>query len=173
MTASRPGPASSVRRLFTQRRDAAAGIYGTIVATSIVAGLSETNELRPSQAVEVLLGSQIVLWLSHVYARYLARKADPDAAGLDAATIVGIALYEWPMLRACLPALVAVGLWWLGALSAGGAYWLALVLGVGELAALGFTFGRRVGQSVLLAAGTAVLDGSLGVLIVLVKVLAG
>jgi hypothetical protein len=77
------------------------------------------------------------------------------------------------MLRACLPAVVAVVLWWVGVLSGAGAYWLALGLGVGELAVLGFVFGRRLGQSPLHAAVTATVDGGLGALIVLVKVLAG
>lgn len=167
---SQPGRTARLRRLFTHRRDAAAGIYGTIVATSIVVGLSETNELRPAQALEVMLGSQVVLWLAHVYAGYLAGKADADAPGIGAGALVELALYEWPMLRACVPALFAIGLWWLGAMSESGAYWLALALGVGELAALGFVFGRRVGQGVLRATATATLDGCLGALIVLVKV---
>jgi hypothetical protein len=159
-----------LRRLFTKRRDTAAAIYGTILATSIVAGLSETHDLTPAQALEILVAGQVVLWFGHVYAGYLARKADKNSSEVD--RLVSVAIYEWPMLRACVPAALAIVLWWLGALSENGAYWLALAAGIGELTALGFAFGRRLGQSVRLATTTALVDGSLGALLVLAKVLA-
>ena len=152
------------------RRHAAAGIYGTIVATSIVAGLSETDRLTPAEALEILLVSQAVFWFGHVYAGYLAGKADHSVSGFT--DLVSVAVYEWPMLRACLPAVLAVGAWWVGALSEDTAYWLALAAGIGELAALGYAFGRRVGQSMPAAVATAAVDGGLGALLVVAKVLA-
>jgi len=156
---------------LTKQHDTAAGIYGTILATSIVVGLSETNDPSPPRALEFLLVSQIVFWLAHVYARYVAGKAEASAPGAD--DLVAIAIYEWPIVRACAPAVLAIVLWWLGALSENGAYWLALTLGIGELAVLGFAFGRRTGQGVLRATATATLDAGLGAVLVLVKVIAG
>jgi hypothetical protein len=76
------------------------------------------------------------------------------------------------MLRACLPAVLAVAAWWVGALSEAAAYWLALALGIGELAALVYAFGRRVGQSIQASVATAAVDGGLGTLLVVAKVLA-
>ncbi len=154
-----------------RKRDAASGIYGTIVATSIVAGLSETHDLAPAQALEILLVSQVVFWLGHVYAGYLARKAERATPGLS--SLVSVAVYEWPMLRACLPAVLSVSLWWMGAMSENTAYWVALALGIGGLAGLGYTFGRRVGLSTPAALVTAAVDGGLGAMLVVAKVLAG
>lgn len=152
------------------RRDSTAGIYGTIVATAIVAGLSDTHSLTPPEALEILLVGQAVLWWGHVYARYLARKAEQSSPVVE--RFVAVAIYEWPMLRSCVPAALAIGLWWSGALSEDAAYWLALALGIGSLAALGFVFGRRIGQGALLATATAAVDAGLGTLLVVAKVLA-
>jgi len=160
-----------LRRLFTARRDTVSGIYGTIVATSIVAGLSESHDLSPSQAMEIVVVSQTVLWLGHVYAQSLALKAESNDSG--AGKLIATALYEWPILRAAVPAALAIALWWLGAVSEDRAYWLAIGLGIGELVLLGFRFGRRLGQSAARAAGTAVVDGAFGALIVLAKVVFG
>jgi len=165
-----PKQLSRARSLFNKRRDTAAGIYGTIVATSIIAGLSDTHDLTPAQAIEILLIAQAVLWFGHVYASYLARKAEQSAPLIW--RFVTVAVYEWPMLRACAPAALAIGLWWIGAMSENAAYWLGLGLGIGELVALGFLFGRRIGQSIVRATATAAVDGGLGALLVLAKVLA-
>ncbi len=164
-------PMTGLRQLFTARRDAVSGIYGTIVATSIVAGLSESHDLSPSQAMEIVVVSQAVLWLGHAYAQSLAQKAESKDSG--SGRLITTALYEWPVLRAAVPAEFAIALWWLGVLSEDRAYWLAIGLGIGELAMLGFRFGRRLGQSATRAAGTAVVDGAFGALIVLAKVIFG
>lgn len=169
MSTSRP--TTHLRRLLTGRRDAVSGIYGTIVATSIVAGLSESHDLSPAQAMEIVVVSQAVLWLGHAYAQALARKAESNDSA--AGRLVTTALYEWPVLRAAVPAAFAIALWWLGVMSEGHAYWLAIGLGIGELVVLGFRFGRRLGQSAVRAAGTAAVDGVFGALIVVAKVIFG
>jgi hypothetical protein len=160
-----------VRRLFTARRDAVSGIYGTIVATSIVAGLSESHDLSPAQAMEIVVVSQAVLWLGHAYAQWLSQKVESNDSG--ARRLILTALYEWPVLRAAVPAAFAIALWWFGLVSEARAYWLAIGLGIGELAMLGFRFGRRLGQSAARAAGTAAVDAAFGALIVLAKVIFG
>ena|SRR5579872_1963516 len=160
----------SIQRFFARRRNAAAGIYGTVVATSIIAGLSEAHDLRPRQALEILLVGQVVLWIAHVYAGYLAHKVEHVGPIVD--SLRAVAVDDWPMLRACLPAAAALLLWWLGVLSENASYWLALGLGLGELAALGFAYGRRLGQSVWVATATGAVDGGLGALLVVAKVLA-
>ena len=52
-------------------RNLAGAIYGTILATSVVAGLSEGGTVDKGPAALVVITSSLVFWLAHVYAGVL------------------------------------------------------------------------------------------------------
>ena len=62
-------------RYVLEGRDTAGGIYGTIVATSVVVGLSKDPALTPGPALVVLIVTTTVFMLAKVYALALAERA--------------------------------------------------------------------------------------------------
>ena len=153
-------------------RDTAGGIYGTIVATSVVVGLSKDPALTPGQALLILVVTTTVFMLAKVYALSLSERATLGtlSSWSRAAELVR---YEWPMLRAAAPAAIAIVLWWAGACGRSTGLWLAVGLGVGELALLGIVYGLNEGQNAWRALRMGAIDASLGLALVAVKALVG
>jgi hypothetical protein len=63
----------------------AGAIYGNIVVTAVVASLPEDDDTSSLELVVAALGTVLVFWLAHVYARVLA-------GGLDGEPFVGRAI---------------------------------------------------------------------------------
>ena len=114
-------------------RDTAGGIYGTVVATSVVVGLSKDPQLTPGQALLILTVTTTVFMLAKVYALSLSERATLGTLS-SWGRAAELARYEWPMLRAAAPAALAIVLWWAGACGRSTGLWLAVGLGVAELA---------------------------------------
>ena len=51
----------------------AGAIYGTILATSVVAGLSEGSQVDHGPGALVVLATSLVFWIAHVYAGVLGQ----------------------------------------------------------------------------------------------------
>ena len=153
-------------------RDTAGGIYGTVVATSVVVGLSKNPQLTPGQALLILTVTTTVFMLAKVYALSLSERATLGTLSSwgRAAELVR---YEWPMLRAAAPAALAIVLWWAGACGRSTGLWLAVGLGVAELALLGIVYGLNEGLGSWRALRMGALDASLGLALVAVKALVG
>ena len=56
-------------------RDTAGGSYGTVVATSVVVGLSKNPQLTPGQALLILTVTTTVFVLAKAYALSLSERA--------------------------------------------------------------------------------------------------
>ena len=79
----------------------AGAIYGTILATTVVATAGHDPE-TVNRSVALVAGTSVVFWLAHVYsltvaARLVARRP------LTMRESVGIAIAEWPMLQSSWP----------------------------------------------------------------------
>ena len=63
---------ASLRLAGRRSSNLAGAIYGTIVATAVVAGLDEKNTVSAARAFWILLASGVFFWAAHVYAFLLA-----------------------------------------------------------------------------------------------------
>jgi hypothetical protein len=153
-----------------RRANVAGAIYGQVLVTSFVAGLSEVGSVDPGEIFTSLLVTMLVFWLAHVYADAVAQRLEREDP-LSWREVWNIAKYEWPMLQAAVPALLALSLGWAGALPNLTAVRLAIGLGVVALLAWGFVIARASRLSALATVGSVALNGAFGLGIVTVKLL--
>src|SRR5262245_48038574 len=167
----RPSLAHILRAARHVSAEAYAGaIYGTIVATAVIAGLSEDDEVSSRDILLGTIGTTVVFWIAHAYARILGERAERGEA-LSWAHSWAIARTEWPMVEsgaliAVPPALAALGVW-----SRDFGASLAIWLGVAILFSSGFLLARREGMGLRGALIAAMISGLLGVIVVGLKTL--
>jgi hypothetical protein len=150
-------------------RNAAAIVYGQILVTAIVATLSEDEGLSAGQLEFWVVVTMGVFWLAHVYAEGFARRLERDR-DLGPADLRELARDELPELYPALPAVLALGLGWVGVLSTHTAANLAIGLGVAALAATGFVVARRSRLSPRATVTAVVVNAAFGLAIVALKV---
>jgi hypothetical protein len=92
-----------------RRANVAGAIYGQVLVTSFVAALAEVRRVDPGEIFTSLLVTMLVFWLAHVYADAVAQRLE-DEDPLTWREVWNIAKYEWPMLQAAVPALLALSL---------------------------------------------------------------
>ena len=151
------------------RPGAARAIYGLILATAIVAGLSEDSSVSSEELFAGVAVTTVVFWLAHVYAEALARQLDRDRP-LGWAEVRGVAVQEWSMVQGAAPALLALGLGSIGVLSRDTSVDLAVGLGVAALVGAGFAVARHARLSPLGTLVAVSLNGAFGLAIVALKV---
>jgi hypothetical protein len=151
------------------RPNIAGAIYGQILATAVVAGLSEDGGISCGEIFAGVAVTSLVFWLAHVYAEGMARQLDRSRP-LRRAEIRDVAAHEWPIVQAAAPVLVALGLGWAGAVSRDVSVDLAIGVGVAALAGWGFLIARRSGMSPLGTLGAVALNAAFGLAIVVLKV---
>lgn len=150
-------------------QNVAAAVYGQILATSLVATLSEDHEISASQLLFWLAVTMVVFWLAHIYADGVARRLGRER-DLDLAEIRALFKHDLPELMGAAPAMAALALGWIGVLSRETAVELAIGLGVVLLAGWGYVIARRARLSRWETAGSIVLNGAIGLAIVGMKV---
>jgi len=149
-----------------------AAIYGTIVYASVVAAASKVDDDQES-AVRLLVFSVVsilIFWLAHVYSTALGYQG--EAAGVEGRVRDAIrhALAEsGGMLEAAIVPSVPLLLAALGILPPDFGVGLALWLAVLMLALLGYSVFRRRGRTVLVCLAGAVVTGSFGIVVILLK----
>ena len=151
-------------------RNLAGAIYGTILATSVVAGLSEGGQVDRGPAALVVLSTSIVFWIAHVYAGVLGQHLGRDG-GLAWSRVRSVARHERPILGSGIPPAAVLGLGTIGLFERDTAYAIAIGVGVASLVFWGVAYAHEqgYGRGGMLIAG--LLNGLLGVLIVGLKVL--
>jgi hypothetical protein len=153
-------------RWSTRQTDAASGIYGTIVATAVIAGTARHEPHGPVLALTA--GTLVVFWLAHVYAETLSDHLK-GSTELRLATVTGAMARELPMLEGPLPSLALLLLGTLGLLDDGTAINLALWAGVAQLVGWGVVYARGQGRAWPAAVATGLVNGTFGVLIIALK----
>jgi hypothetical protein len=143
-------------------------IYGTILATALVAGLSEDPGYGSTDILISVASTSFVVWIAHVYAEVLgsrARHGDPWGF-----RIIGDAmLAERPLLDALALPCVALLLGTAGLYSRDTSVDVAIGLGVASLLIYGFRYGRQLHRSLGGALVAGVFNGVVGVVIVVLK----
>lgn len=162
-------PAAEVPESSPQRvKRIADGVYGTVLVLAVVAALSKDARASAASILGGTLATSFVFWLVHVYAHVLARRAVGDTARTRA--LVGQAAHdEWPLVEAALLPAVPLTLWVIGALGRQAAITLALLVGLANLAVMGFVAARAGGQSWPRAALSAAAVSGVGTVMVLLK----
>src|SRR6476469_1851562 len=117
---------------LSDTRSVARTIYGTILVTALVAGLSEDHGIDAWQILVSMSATLLVFWFAHVYAEILSQRL---AAGrrLTRAEIGEPFDGELAMVLAGAPAGIALALAALGFYSTDTGVTLAIGFGVGAL----------------------------------------
>jgi len=151
-------------------RNLAGAIYGTILATSVVAGLSEGGTVDKGPAALVVVTSSLVFWLAHVYAGVLGHHLQLGH-GFSWSRVGAIARHEWPILASGIPPAIVLALGTIGLFERETAFWLAIGVGIASLVFWGVAYAREQGYHTVVVALAGALNGLLGVVIVALKVL--
>ncbi|MFF4508176.1 hypothetical protein [Streptomyces sp. NPDC001401] len=140
------------------------GVYGAVLACSMVAALSQYGHTsRVSRRYDALwlLVTACASALAHGYAHYIAERAPHRR--WDALRALAD---EWPLVTAVLPTVaVLAGAGW-GWWPADGVEDPAFMLNIALLFGLGLVTARRSGRSWAVAVGIGLVDALLGVVVV-------
>jgi len=158
----------ALRRDEHQAHAIAGAIYGTILATTVVASLGHDPD-KLAHSLAIVLFTSAVFWAAHVYSLTVAGRM---VAGrkLTRAETKSIAVNEWPMLQSSLPVAAPLLLGVLGIISRDAAATIALLVGIGALFFYGVLLGLREGRGRINLIVNALVVGSFGVLILLLKI---
>jgi hypothetical protein len=147
--------------------DTAGAIYGTIAAMAVIAGTSaDPSHAKP---LALTVATLFVFWLAHVYAQALSHHLR-GAKRLDWSVVRMAMIEERALLEGPLPLLVVLALGALGVLDEHLTIRLALWLGVAQLVTWGILYARRQRWSWATALTAGAINGTFGLLIVLLEV---
>jgi hypothetical protein len=142
-------------------------VYGTIVATAVIAATA--GHEPPGLVLAATVATLLVFWLAHMYADFLDHGLRQP--GLGVRVLLASMARELSMLAAPALSVLFLLLGALGALDERLAVRLALWSGVVQLTGWGIEVGRRRGQGWLTALLTGLVNGTFGLVIVLLEVL--
>ena len=146
----------------------AAAVYGSIVASALVAALREEHA-SPETIALTLLSTMAVFWLGHVWSAIAGERIHLRDE-LGGHRIVAIARAEWPLVEAAfLPSAVLL-LGWAGMLGAVRSRDAALAVCILELFGWGLVVGRRAYDHWWAALVSGVVNGVLGLLLVALEI---
>jgi hypothetical protein len=147
--------------------DTAGAIYGTIAAMAVIAGAAGSSS--HAKPLSLAVATLFVFWLAHVYAQTLSHHLR-GAKRLEWEAVKTAMAEERPLLEGPLPLLALLALGATGVLEERTAIRLALWLGVVELLVWGILYARRQQWSWFAAVVAGVVNGLLGLLIVILEV---
>ncbi|MEV4788160.1 hypothetical protein AB0K53_22375 [Streptomyces tuirus] len=170
MSRTTPAPADRGKRRVERRAraDYTGGVYGSMLAASVVVGAGSLGSLPRAEMVVLLLLTGVVFWIAHVHAQLFGARLAQQVP--DRRLVMDVCRDEWPIVKAAVPPAAAVAVSPLLGLDVRGALWLAL--GVAVVGQVGWSVAaaRRAGASRRLMAVTASVNLLLGLLIVAVKI---
>jgi hypothetical protein len=147
----------------------AAAVYGSILAAGVTASLDVGN-VGAGAMITTLASTMIVFWLAHVWAEAIAdRMHDPN--GYTWRRLRAAATWHWPMVQAATGPILAIALAGLGAWSLDTGVTIALLVSVAQLVGWGIAVGRRTFDSWPAALLSGAVDGLLGLMLVLLRIL--
>ena len=150
----------------------ARAIYGTILVMAVITALSHDDDVGSGELIVGVLATTFVFWLAHVYAEVLGRRLEEEEGGRPTlATIAVAARGEWPLVEASLLPVLCLLLGVVGIVKTETAVYIAIGAGVVELFGYGIAAGRKLELSTGATVIAGVVNGALGLVIVLLKVL--
>ncbi|GGT84716.1 hypothetical protein [Streptomyces coeruleorubidus] len=170
-TGTRIGPATARAERRAERRaraDYTGGVYGSMLAASVVVGAGSLGSFPRVELVLLLFLTGVVFWIGHVHAQLFGARLTQQAP--DRRLVWNVCRDEWPIVKAAVPPAAAVAVSPLLGLDVRGALWLALSVAVAGQVGWSVAAARRAGASRRLMAVTASVNLLLGLLIIAVKI---
>ena len=149
---------------------ASEGIYGLILATSVIAVSREYGTADAGRVAVAVLVTAVVFSLAHVYATTLGRGVSEEWT-LTRAEIAQALRDHWSLVEVVIPLLLVLGLGAIGVIPDRAALTAATVIALVELAAAGGYAAIRHGAGARGTVVSAAIALSLGLVVVLLKVL--
>jgi hypothetical protein len=146
------------------------GIYGLILATSVIAVSREYESSNAGLIGVTVLVTGIVFWLAHVYARVLARSMESRRM-LNRSEIREVLRHDWPLDEVTAPLVLILALGAAGILPDKVAILVATLAALAELATAGAYAARMGGAPVRGTILSAAIAVALGGGVILLKVL--
>jgi hypothetical protein len=151
-------------------RHLTSSIYGTVLTIALITAYSANDELDPLLIAAGVVVTTAVFALSHAQAELLARRYFAGRA--LARHEMREQLHEaWPMVEASFPCALALVAGGIGVLDEDTSVWVALGIGVTELAGWGIAIGQRERLGLLRVAALTSINVSLGLAVVGLKLL--
>ena len=138
---------------------------------AVITALSHDDSVTSAQLVAGVLATTFVFWVAHVYAEVLGNRVEGGSGVPTVANIATAARGEWPLVEASLLPVLSLLLGVVGLVKTDTAVTIAIGVGVAELFGYGILAGRRLELSLGNTIVVGVINGVLGLLIVLLKVL--
>ncbi|MFF7070798.1 hypothetical protein OIE43_05815 [Streptomyces pseudovenezuelae] len=161
----------TVRGTGTERRaraDYTGGVYGSMLAASVVIGAGTLGSFPRLELVALLLLTGVAFWVAHVHAQLFGARLAQEP--LDRHVVFQACREEWPIVKAAIPPAVAVAVSPLLGLDVQGALWLALSVAVAGQVAWSVAAARSAHAGWRLVTATASVNLLLGLLIISFKV---
>ncbi|MFE2263101.1 hypothetical protein [Streptomyces griseosporeus] len=162
-----PTAARDRRKERRAHADYTGGVYGSLLAATVLIGADTLGDFPRVQVVALLLLSGVAFWIAHVHAQlfgeHLARHP------LDRHTVLHVCRDEWPIVKAAVPPAVAVAVSPLLGLDVPGTLWLALGVALAGLIGWSLAAAVRAGAPGRLLVLTALVNLLLGLLIISFK----
>ncbi|OIJ67374.1 hypothetical protein [Streptomyces mangrovisoli] len=158
----------ATKREARAHADYTGGVYGSMLAVSVVVGAGTLGEFPRLELVLLLLLSGIAFWIAHVHAQLFGARLAQRR--FDRRTIMLVCREEWPIVNATVPPALAVAVSPLFGLGTQGAIWLAIVVAVAGQMGWSAAAARRAGAPWHLVAVSAVVNLFLGLMIISFKV---
>ncbi|GAA5699264.1 hypothetical protein AQJ43_18080 [Streptomyces avermitilis] len=148
--------------------DYTGGVYGSMLAASVVVGAGTLGSFPYVELVLLLLLTGVAFWIAHVHAQLFGARMAQQ--GLDRRIVLHVCRDEWPIVKAAVPPAAAVAVSPLLGLGVQGALWLALSVAVAGQVGWSAAAARRAGASWGLVAVSASVNLVLGLLIIALKI---
>ncbi|MGX4689029.1 hypothetical protein [Streptomyces sp. JNUCC 63] len=159
------------RARIAERRahtDYTGGVYGSMLAASVVVGAGTLGSFPRVELVLLLLLTGVVFWFGHVHAQLFG--AHLAQQRLDRRVVLHACRDEWPIVKAAVPPAAALAVSPLLGLDVRGAVWLALAVAVAGQVGWSVAAARRAGATWGLTAATASVNLVIGLLILTFKI---
>ncbi|AWT41116.1 MULTISPECIES: hypothetical protein [Streptomyces] len=162
-----PTVARERRRERRAHADYTGGVYGSLLAATVLIGADALGDFPRVQVVALLLLSGVAFWIAHVHAQLFGEHLAQHP--LDRRTVLHVCRDEWPIVKAAVPPAVAVAVSPLLGLDVPGTLWLALGVALAGLVGWSLAAAKRAGASGRLLVLTALVNLLLGLLIISFK----
>ena len=166
-------PEAASRRLpffarLIPKENLAGTLYGTVLVTSVLAAVASAEQV--GYVIAAVLVTACVFALAHAWAHALARSG-ASRAPLDRHAFVRSLGHEFAIVQAALPATIVLALAALEVYSVETALWIAVFVNVALLFTWGAGLRQLAGGTGPQVLGAGLASASLGLVLVVLKVL--
>jgi hypothetical protein len=162
-------PAVDWRPLVVRTSGSAAhGVYGLVLATSVIAVSSGYDASDAGRVAMAVLVTAVVFWLAHVYAAVVGGGVSDEQTATRAA-VAAAPQHHWSLVEVTIPLVLVLGLGAVGVVPDRAAIVAATVVALVELAATGAYGAIRRGAGARGIIGSGAMTLALGLTIVMLK----